>query len=355
MPEPKPNEEKQEFISRCIEYVMDKEGLDKDQAAGKCYGIWREHEKKKSGKMLRRPIAAVEKVGNLYKGYAVLWGDPENRDLYRTYFRADGEYCLDWYKELPWLYHHGMNSYIGAKKIGTWKSPQVDERGIFYLGELDLANEYAEQIKWLIEDGVLKTSSGSLDYLVEIDEYGGIKRWPIVELSATVAPADIRMDAIRPATLKALRSLDKEFGMSVFEQIKEKFSRAVEEEEEPETEVMEPEPEPEPEPEEDSLRRSLEDLTAAVEQVAEVVQQLDEAVKRNAEDLAALRAKVVSYQERPVSERLRSLLTGEWTRELYVASRDAPVESPENLTPNPTPQTGGTAINDPVAAAFIRR
>jgi hypothetical protein len=40
MPDPKPNETEQEFVNRCIPYMM-KEGKTQEEAAGACYGIYR--------------------------------------------------------------------------------------------------------------------------------------------------------------------------------------------------------------------------------------------------------------------------------------------------------------------------
>lgn len=52
MPTPKPNEKKEDFISRCIRYVMKNEGItDRAHAWQKCNGIW-EQSKKKKGKAL---------------------------------------------------------------------------------------------------------------------------------------------------------------------------------------------------------------------------------------------------------------------------------------------------------------
>lgn len=46
MPEPRQGENQQDYISRCIEYCIKNEGLDQKQAAGKCYGMWRQHHRK---------------------------------------------------------------------------------------------------------------------------------------------------------------------------------------------------------------------------------------------------------------------------------------------------------------------
>ena len=40
MPEPKSGESKDQYISRCISHIIEKEGKDKDQAAAICYSMW---------------------------------------------------------------------------------------------------------------------------------------------------------------------------------------------------------------------------------------------------------------------------------------------------------------------------
>ena len=47
MPSVKPNESEQAYVSRCVKYVMDKEGLSQKQALGKCYGMYKNHKRGK--------------------------------------------------------------------------------------------------------------------------------------------------------------------------------------------------------------------------------------------------------------------------------------------------------------------
>ena len=47
IPSVKSGESEQEYVSRCIPYVMKNEGLNQKQAAGKCYGLYREHKQGK--------------------------------------------------------------------------------------------------------------------------------------------------------------------------------------------------------------------------------------------------------------------------------------------------------------------
>ena len=39
---PKKGETEREFISRCVSYIVSKEGKSKEQAAAICYSMWRE-------------------------------------------------------------------------------------------------------------------------------------------------------------------------------------------------------------------------------------------------------------------------------------------------------------------------
>ena len=57
MPEPRKGEKRSEYISRCVEFLIKKEGLERDHALGKCYGMWRSKDKKKKiRKVAKRKI-----------------------------------------------------------------------------------------------------------------------------------------------------------------------------------------------------------------------------------------------------------------------------------------------------------
>ena len=44
MPYPEKGESKEEYISRCIPYMISKEGKEKDQAVAMCYSFWKEYQ-----------------------------------------------------------------------------------------------------------------------------------------------------------------------------------------------------------------------------------------------------------------------------------------------------------------------
>ena len=59
MPTVKSGESEKNYIARCIPYVMDNEGLDQKQAAGKCYGMFRNARK---SQYIQKAIDIVKKV-----------------------------------------------------------------------------------------------------------------------------------------------------------------------------------------------------------------------------------------------------------------------------------------------------
>jgi len=42
MPKPQKSETRDEFLSRCVEYIVEKEGKESDQAYAMCVSIWEE-------------------------------------------------------------------------------------------------------------------------------------------------------------------------------------------------------------------------------------------------------------------------------------------------------------------------
>lgn len=158
-------------------------------------------------RLIPSAIRAVE--GDVYQCYGMLFGDPEHRDAYGTWFDSNTEYCLDWYETLPWLYHHTHNRFIGTRKIGDWTERGIDDKGVFFKGELDLRQEYLDEVKLLLDDEqILFPSSGTLAYAASPpQEDGYIAVWPIVELTSTVAPADFRQKPISQEAAEAIRTL----------------------------------------------------------------------------------------------------------------------------------------------------
>ena len=132
------------------------------------------------------------------KGYLVRFGDTKTADLEGDYFTASTDYGFPVAKgqrvPLNVYYHHGMDAAVGKKSIGTGFI-KMDDTGLWYEAQLDLADEYGSMIAKLCKQGKMGFSSGAAGHLVERKSMGGaaeITRWPIAEASITPTPAEYR-------------------------------------------------------------------------------------------------------------------------------------------------------------------
>jgi phage head maturation protease len=164
------------------------------------------------------------------KGYLVRFGDTKTADLEGDYFTQSTDYGfpMESGKRVPLnvYYHHGMDAQVGKKSIGTGYI-KMDDTGLWYEAQLDLADEYGSMIAKLCKQGKMGFSSGAAAHLVERKSMGGaaeITRWPIAEASITPTPAEYR---------NSVKSLEEYYGMG-----------------EMEDEEMTPEPMPDQSPEE---------------------------------------------------------------------------------------------------------
>jgi len=132
------------------------------------------------------------------KGYLVRFGDTKTADLEGDYFTKSTDYGFPVSKgqrvPLNVYYHHGMDAAVGKKSIGTGFI-KMDDTGLWYEAQLDLADEYGSMIAKLCKQGKMGFSSGAAGHLVERKSMGGaaeITRWPIAEASITPTPAEYR-------------------------------------------------------------------------------------------------------------------------------------------------------------------
>ena len=165
------------------------------------------------------------------KGYLVRFGDTKTADLEGDYFTKTTDYGfpMEAGKRVPLnvYYHHGMDQMVGKKSIGTGYI-KMDDTGLWYEAQLDLADEYGSMIAKLCKQGKMGFSSGAAAHLVERKSMGGaaeITRWPIAEASITPTPAEYR---------NSVKSLEEYYGMGMMDDMEE----------------MTPEPMPEQSPEE---------------------------------------------------------------------------------------------------------
>ena len=149
-----------------------------------------------------------DRLGHV-KGYLVRFGDAESPDLEGDFFTASTDYGFPAKGQkvpLNLYYHHGMDGKVGKKSIGTGYI-KMDDLGLWYEGQLDLADEYGKMIAKLCKQGKMGFSSGAAAHMVERKSVGmasEITRWCIAEASITPTPAEYR---------NSVKSLEEYYGM----------------------------------------------------------------------------------------------------------------------------------------------
>jgi len=150
-----------------------------------------------------------DRLGSV-KGYLVRFGSPDATDLEGDYFtpQTDFGFPIKAGQRVPLnlYYHHGMDKIVGKKSIGTGYV-KMDETGLWYEAQLDMADEYGNMIAKLCKQGKMGYSSGAAGHMVERKSVGKaseITRWCIAEASITPTPAEYR---------NSVKSLEEMYGM----------------------------------------------------------------------------------------------------------------------------------------------
>jgi phage head maturation protease len=169
------------------------------------------------------------------KGYLVRFGDTKTSDLEGDFFTPQTDYGFPVAKgqrvPLNVYYHHGMDAAVGKKSIGTG-FVKMDDTGLWYEAQLDMADEYGSMIAKLCKQGKMGFSSGAAGHLVERKSMGGaaeITRWPIAEASITPTPAEYR---------NSVKSLKEYYGMEPMMDMEEEMVMAPMPEQSPEEYAM---------------------------------------------------------------------------------------------------------------------
>jgi len=155
-----------------------------------------------------------DRLGSV-KGYLVRFGSPDTTDLEGDYFTksTDFGFPIKAGERVPLnvYYHHGMDKMIGKKSIGTG-FVKMDETGLWYEAQLDMADSYGEMIAKLCKQGKMGYSSGAAGHMVERKSVGKaseITRWCIAEASITPTPAEYR---------NSVKSLEDMYSMEPMEE-----------------------------------------------------------------------------------------------------------------------------------------
>jgi phage head maturation protease len=155
-----------------------------------------------------------DRLGSV-KGYLVRFGSPDATDLEGDYFtpQTDFGFPIKAGQRVPLnlYYHHGMDKVVGKKSIGTGYV-KMDETGLWYEAQLDMADSYGEMIAKLCKQGKMGYSSGAAGHMVERKSVGKaseITRWCIAEASITPTPAEYR---------NSVKSLEDMYSMEPMEE-----------------------------------------------------------------------------------------------------------------------------------------
>jgi len=136
--------------------------------------------------------SAVKALGNgKIGGYLVRHTSAAAADLQGDYFTSESE--LGFYKEVPVLYHHGMDKSVGRRVIGLANLVR-DDIGLWVEAQLAMRDEYEKEIYMLAEKGKLGWSSGAVSHMVEREQKNSgtawVKTWWVAEASLTPTPAE---------------------------------------------------------------------------------------------------------------------------------------------------------------------
>jgi len=128
------------------------------------------------------------------RGYLVRFG---GADLEGDYFTSSTDFGrpMKSGERVPMnlYYHHGQDKQVGKSRIGTGFIT-MDDKGLWYESQVDMADSYQKMIQELAKSGKLGYSSGATGHMVERKKMSDgryeITRWPIGEASLTPTPAE---------------------------------------------------------------------------------------------------------------------------------------------------------------------
>lgn len=151
---------------------------------------------------------AVADDGSLeIEGVGIPFGGPLNgKDLHGQFFSKNTDFVWDLVPDgqRPLMYQHGLDETLRTAVIGRWAVKRIDDSGVWISAQLDKRSEYVEEIKELIDAGVLGLSSATMGHLVKVaTKSGEILRWPVVELSLTPNPANPDAYVVKTAEQEA--------------------------------------------------------------------------------------------------------------------------------------------------------
>lgn len=190
MPDIENYDTQKDWMKACVPVVMD-EGKEQDEAVAQCLNMWREaHDENKIIRFTPqrvRPYKTTEGEWRLEVLGAPFGGHVGGKDYQGEFFSPRTDFMVDVGDERPVLYYHGdMPSGTKQPKpqvIGRAKVARKDEKGLWFEVILDKSKKLAQRIWDAAVKGIVKASSGAVNYLVRRAQDGELLSWPIGELT----------------------------------------------------------------------------------------------------------------------------------------------------------------------------
>ena len=114
-------------------------------------------------------------------------GQEEDRDAQGEYFSGRTDFMLEPGDRRPAIYYHGLSpdgkTQSKPEVIGVATYAGKDEKGGWFDVVLDKGKELAQRVWKAAMDGLVKASSGAVNYLVRREADGELITWPVGELT----------------------------------------------------------------------------------------------------------------------------------------------------------------------------
>lgn len=159
-----------------------------------------------------KAIKSPDGLTGTVEAVGLQFGSPDELDLDDTYFSAKTYFGKHGGNGVDATFNHriplpinsddtAVKSLVGALRSHNFKNPISVEDTVF--GKLtkhilDLQDEYEAYVFSLATKGALRWSAGTAGHLLEVEDDGHIKSFPIIEWAYTPVPAEHRLPKITP-------------------------------------------------------------------------------------------------------------------------------------------------------------
>lgn len=146
-----------------------------------------------------RRVDVIDAVEGIVRGYVFIWGSPERRDRYDTWFDKSRPPSYSYEGDLrgyPICYEHGQDSVYGKAPVGVITRTYLDDVGLAFEGKLDRSHPLFERTVAELQRRELATSSSSAAHVATFRDDGSFENWLMTELSLTGSPAEHDIPAV---------------------------------------------------------------------------------------------------------------------------------------------------------------